>query len=179
MAWCLSSENISLTSHPLWHHGLVINFRTYISWRHILYDSMAWRLSSENTSLATHPLWQHGVVINFRTYISWRHILYDSMAWWLISENISLASHPLRQHGLMVKFRKYIADVTSFTTAWPGGWVQKIHRLRHILYGSMAWWLISENISPMSHPLWQHGLAVKFRKYIACDTSFMTAWPGG
>ena len=56
------------------------------------------------------------------------------MAWWLSSENI-------------------IAYVPSFMTAWPGGYVQKIYRLRHILYDSMTWWLSSEYISLTSHPL--------------------------
>ena len=70
IAWWLSSGNISLTSHPLWHHGLVINIRKYISWRHILYDSMAWWLSTENISLTSHHLWQHGLVVNFRKYIA-------------------------------------------------------------------------------------------------------------
>ena len=159
MAWWLSSENISLTSHPLWQHGLVVKFRKYISWRHILYDSMAWWLSSENIAY---------------------HILYA--AW--PGGYVSLTSHPLWQHGLVVKFRKYIADVTSFMTAWPVVTSLTSPPLwQHGLYDSMTWWLSSENISLMSHPLWQHGLVVNFRKYIAYQkiyvTSFMTAWPGG
>ena len=147
----------------------MVKYQKIYRWRHILYDSIAWWLSSENISRTSHHLWQHGLVVKFRKHIADVTSFMTAWTWWLISGNISLTLHPLWQQGLVVKFRKYIAYVTSFMTAWSGRQFPEKYRLRHILHDRMNLVIIFRK-----YISWRHILYDSMAWWL-----ILTAWPGG